>query len=217
PCGQGSRQGCPRSFLKAGAVFADRKVAFGRSSPRPGNRVLIGQLKIPGARAAQPHHERKPALSALGCGLFFVFGMGLMAALQNLAVTSQANGSSGGAPATTALRSEAQSEVFHTPGGDFEYIRVPLEEPKSFLPDTSRPLQAPCWVFEDYTTAALSNLIQACDFTTEQRKSLLDPKRWQCGEDAITLSPAPEVVLDMSRSAREKFYSVLSVSEANLP
>ena len=68
PCGQGSRQGCPRSFLKAGAVFADRKVAFGRSSPRPGNRVLIGQLKIPGARAAQPHSatNKTAAFSSVG-------------------------------------------------------------------------------------------------------------------------------------------------------
>ena len=101
------------------------------------------------------------------------------------------------------------------PWGEFEYIKLPLEEPNELLPDINQPLAPPRWFFENYSAKQLAELLRSCDLRREQRALLLDSKRWEDSSRGIFVSPPPDVVLEMSRPARERIYGVLAESEAN--
>ena len=101
------------------------------------------------------------------------------------------------------------------PWGEFEYIKLPLEEPKELLPDTTQPLAPPRWFFEKYSPKQLADFIQSCNLRREQKALLLDSKRWERSDKGIFVSPPPDVVLELSRPARERIYRALAESEVN--
>lgn len=103
------------------------------------------------------------------------------------------------------------------PGGEFEYIKLPLEEPDELLPDTSRPLAPPRWFFENYSSQRLADFFQSSNLSAEHRTLLLDSKRWQPTTNGIFVSPPADVILELSRGTRERIYSVLAESEVNSP
>jgi len=142
--------------------------------------------------------------------------MGFMAALQTVVLPSHANRSTE-KPRTgiDAARMHQSVQTSVTEGGEFEYMRLPLEEPKAFLPDTSQPLPSPRWVFANYTRRQLANLINACEFTEQQRKSLLEAAHPEPSLSGMAVLPSPKLVLEMSRSARQKIYSILSQCPVN--
>jgi hypothetical protein len=176
-------------------------------------------VKILCKKAAEPRFWEKPKTQqVIGCGLFFLFGMGFMGALQSIVVSSQANRSADNPVASIdASRTHPAAHVVATEGGEFEYMRLPLEEPRAFLPDTSQPLSRPRWVFRNYTRRQLANLIDACEFTAAQRKSLLESAHPEAVQNALVIVPPPDLVLDMSVSARQRIYSVLSQCSLNSP
>jgi len=101
------------------------------------------------------------------------------------------------------------------PWGEFEYIKLPLEEPKELLPDTTQPLAPPRWFFEKHSPKQLADFIQSCNLRREQKALLLDSKRWESSGNGIFVSPPPDVVLELSRPARERIYTALAGSEVN--
>jgi len=103
----------------------------------------------------------------------------------------------------------------HQPWGDFEYTKLPLEEPKEFLPETAEPLAAPRWFFGAHSRKEVVDLFSNSALTKEQKAQLLEPCRWQAVTNGFYVSPPPEVVLEMSQAVRERIYGVLDSYPAN--
>ncbi len=144
--------------------------------------------------------------------------MGLMALLQWPIFSHRPKpGIKGRSVAVGADRPHPEAKVCpgRKPCGEFEYINLPLEEPKELLPDTARPLAPPRWFFEHYSPNQLAEFFQACALRREQRALLLDQKRWENSAHGIFVSPPPDVILELSRAARERIYSALAESDVN--
>lgn len=105
--------------------------------------------------------------------------------------------------------------VQHQPWGDFEYTKLPLEEPREFLPDTARPLGAPRWFFGVESRKQIVDLFNASPLTDDQKTELLDPHNWQTVSNGFYVLPPPKVVLEMTQPARERIYGVLDDYPAN--
>jgi len=101
------------------------------------------------------------------------------------------------------------------PLGSFEYLQVPFEPPRDFLPDTAQPLAAPRWFFGDCSRSQLCAVFSQCGLKAEQAASLLQPERWQSVSNGFWISPPAELVQEMSRPARERIYSILANQPAN--
>src|SRR5881398_3382085 len=117
----------------------------------------------------------------LGYGIFFLLGMGFMACLRvsphSLHPKVAAKTLSAAAPG--AAKATPGTGFARHPFGEFEYIKLPLEEPKELLPDTTQPLAPPRWFFEKYSAKQLADFFQSCPLRREHTALLLDPKRWQ--------------------------------------
>jgi len=152
----------------------------------------------------------------LGYGVFFLLGMGFMACLRisphspRRPVAAKTVVSTGAVAGPILMSSSVRQ-----PWGEFEYIKLPLEEPKELLPDTSQPLAPPRWFFEKYSAKGLAEFFQSCHLRPEQAALLLDSKRWEPSAGGIFVSPPPDVVLELKRGARERIYAVLAESEVN--
>ena len=73
----------------------------------------------------------------------------------------------------------------------------------------------PRWFFEKYSPKQLAEFIQSCNLRRDQKALLLDSKRWERSDKGIFVSPPPDVVLELSRPARERIYRALAESEVN--
>ena len=143
--------------------------------------------------------------------------MGLMALLQAAQVSHSALAKNRTSPGTFGKPMTLARGIYgpSPDAGLFEYTKLPLEEPNELLPDTSRPLAAPRWFFEKYSRQQLTGLMNSCGLSQEQRDALIDPSRWEQTSNGISLTPPPQVVLELSSAARERIYSVLAQSDAN--
>ena len=151
-------------------------------------------------------------------GLFFLLGMAFMGLLEAFLPAFRESAISKPREMEANARTKHPSIVVrgeHPPWGDFEYTRLPLEEPRELLPNTTAPLGAPRWFFGNLHRQEIVDLFKNSGLTAEQRKLLLDPGRWQAAQTGIYISPPPDLVLEMSRPAREKIYSVLDDYPAN--
>src|SRR5207244_11286779 len=86
----------------------------------------------------------------LGRGMFFLLGMAFMGLVQALlpAFNPSAVSKPGELIANARIQNPAiVPTISSKPWGDFEYTKLPLEEPRSFLPNTLRPLGALRWFF----------------------------------------------------------------------
>jgi len=102
----------------------------------------------------------------------------------------------------------------HKRWGDFEYTKLPLEQPPDLIPDTTRPLGAPCWFFST-SREQIHNLLSRCGLTDEQERILNDPRHWQAASNGFYVFPPAQVVLEMSPQARQCIYTVLSDNPIN--
>jgi len=102
----------------------------------------------------------------------------------------------------------------HKPWGDFEYTKLPLEQPADLIPDTVRPLGAPRWFFST-SRQQIQNLFSRCGLTDEQQSMLNNPSHWQGASNGFYLLPPAQVVLEMSRQARQCIYAVLADNPLN--
>ena len=101
------------------------------------------------------------------------------------------------------------------PLGNFDYVQVPFEPPRSFLPDTTQPLGAPRWFFADCSRPQLCAVFSQCGLPAEQEARLLQPERWQSESNGFWISPPVELLLELSPPARARLYSILANHPAN--
>ena len=101
------------------------------------------------------------------------------------------------------------------PWGELEMTPISIEPPSEYLNIEALEEVDRRWRFSGYTPEMLSELFRTADLTSDQRAELLDPKRWECVQDAILVSPSPELVLALSTEARKKIYTILSDARRN--
>lgn len=101
------------------------------------------------------------------------------------------------------------------PWGRLEYERIPLENFAERFPDGIKQLEAPRWVFENYTAPQLTDFLRSLPLADDQKNSLLDPARWQTLSNGMAVMPAEETVRGLSRAARQALYPVLGKSRQN--
>ena len=165
-----------------------------------------------------PQKLRGEGHFASGRAFCFLLGVASMALLEVLVPAFHRGALSNPAPLVGNARNSHPAIIEpsqHKAWGDFEYTKLPLEEPAEFLPDTSRPLGAPRWFFANRTREQVAAFFGASSLTAEQKQILLRPKHWQVTTNGVYLFPPSQVVLEMSRSAREQIYAVLAESPVN--
>ena len=151
-------------------------------------------------------------------GIFFLLGMAFLGTVQAfLPVFHNAPQSEARATESKIQRSDLGMALpgLPKPWGDFEYTKLPLEEPHKRLPDTAQPLEAPRWFFQTDSRQQLVNLFNTSALTEDQKQGLIDERRWQRLSNGFYVFPPPQVVLEMSRAARERIYSILANEPAN--
>ena len=90
-----------------------------------------------------------------------------------------------------------------------------LDRPDGFVNLTNTP-KALRWFFPNHSTGQIAELIQSCDFSAEQKAALLDSSKWRPATNGWDVLPSPDLVQEMSPTARERIYGVLSASHENL-
>lgn len=101
------------------------------------------------------------------------------------------------------------------PWGQLEITPMILDRPDGFVNLTNMP-KALRWFFPNHSTGQIAELIQSCDFSTEQKAALLDTSKWRPATNGWYVLPAPDLVRQMSPATRERIYGVLSASHENL-
>ncbi len=112
---------------------------------------------------------------------------------------------------------EDTSSAKSKPWGNLEYVNLPLEQPDEFLADILQPLKMTKWFFEGYSPEQMTQLFNACGLTETEKAQLLDPAKWNITAEGVSMVPSPELVLHLSKSAREQLYSILSKNARNIP
>jgi len=79
----------------------------------------------------------------------------------------------------------------------------------------AQPLAAPRWFFALSSRQEVLDLFERSPLTSDQKKKLRDSAHWQVVTNGFYVSPPPEVVLEMSRPARERIYSALAEHPLN--
>lgn len=103
------------------------------------------------------------------------------------------------------------------PWGELIWSRIVIEPPEDFIPTyyvTPQPIR---WVFNDYSPVSLTGLWELAGLTARQKQLLDDPSRRTVSGKIVTITPPPELILDLKPEARAKLYSVLALSPDNVP
>jgi len=102
--------------------------------------------------------------------------------------------------------------------GQLEYTRIAIEPPEEFLviPPAGAFTPAP-WVFTGWTTDQVRQLLHDAELTHEQRDFLTTKAEWREENGSVKVSPSREVLLGLSKAARQKIYPVLARFPENLP
>ena len=150
--------------------------------------------------------------------MFFLLGMAFMGLVQ--ALLPAFNPSAVSKPGELIAKARIQNPtivptISSKPWGDFEYTKLPLEEPRGFLPNTLRPLGALRWFFAGSSQGQVEDLFNNCGLTEEQRRTLSDSHCWQVSSNGCYVFPPSKLVLEIRRTARERIYSVLADSPIN--
>jgi hypothetical protein len=99
--------------------------------------------------------------------------------------------------------------------GLIEPIEIPLANPSGALPDEKERLQAPRWVFENFSESSLTRFLSACDLRQVEKRTLLDKRTWTVGSNNVVILPPEQLVWSMSHKARQQIYSMLARSSQN--
>ena len=95
--------------------------------------------------------------------------------------------------------------------------KVLLEESSQTFADHDQRLQAPRWVFDNYSREQLTNLLDSCQFKVAERSWLLDQSHWESLPHGFAISPPDMVVMSLSSASRQRLYWALATNSANYP
>ena len=100
------------------------------------------------------------------------------------------------------------------PGGEFDYIPLPLVDP-ALLPPLDGSLGGPQWFFEGASVDLVRALLGGCSTSPELHKQLNEPSRWRVETNGVRLQPPPQFVLELKSTDRARIYSILALSPVN--
>ena len=101
------------------------------------------------------------------------------------------------------------------PWGDLEYVPIVLETPDEFLSVTRQANYQSLWTFQHFSPAQLHSLFRGAGLAPEEEAWLQDEHHWQASTNGVVVSPPPELVQSLNRSAREKIYNTLAQCGGN--
>lgn len=107
------------------------------------------------------------------------------------------------------------SKSADTPWGDLEVTSIPFENSEEIFLDRAERLKKPEWVFEPATVSQVQDFLQTVDLTENQKRDLLATNSWSVQTSNCVLRPSEELVLNLSRTAREKIYGTLGQCSSN--
>jgi len=98
------------------------------------------------------------------------------------------------------------------PWGELEHVPIVIERPDEFVyfRFTDPAATVTRWFFGGYSREQLSSFLKSVDLTPEQQSLLLDISKWEQATNGVVVAPGKEIILGLSRSAREKIYSILA-------
>ena len=117
-------------------------------------------------------------------------------------------------PGVNARAKFTESSALPKPGGDFDYIPLPLLDP-SLIPPLSGSLGGPRWFFADTTKELLQTVFDSFETSAELNKQLNDSKRWRAVTNGLLVEPPPQFVLELKPTDRARLYSILALSPVN--
>jgi len=101
------------------------------------------------------------------------------------------------------------------PYGDLEITSIPFENSEEVFLDRAERLKKAEWVFEPATAAQTYQFLQGVELSDEQKRELLATNSWTVQASNCTIRPSQELLLNLSRTAREKIYGALGQCSSN--
>lgn len=102
------------------------------------------------------------------------------------------------------------------PWGEIQLTDIQIERPDGFIANLRVPEDHGVWFFgAGYDRSRILQLFKSADLTQSQRHELTDVSRWASDEDGVRVTPPPETVLKLSRTARSQIYRVLGEFQKN--
>jgi len=102
------------------------------------------------------------------------------------------------------------------PWGTLEILRIEIELPDEFIGTRPPPVAESRWDFPGLTAKQVEALFAENDLSDAQRKSLLNPGRWDIRTNGVSVKPGTQIILGLSPGARQRLYSILATNGANL-
>ena len=121
-------------------------------------------------------------------------------------------------PASDASIQEGpRQRVAVGPWGTLGILRIEIELPDEFIATRPPPVEESRWDFPGLTARQVEALFAGNDLSSAQRKTLLDPTRWEIRTNGVSVKPGAQTILGLSPAARQRLYSILATNGANLP
>lgn len=101
------------------------------------------------------------------------------------------------------------------PWGQLEYIPILIETPDEFLSVSRQTGYESSWTFQNHSVSALAELFNSAGLSPQEREWLLDQRNWRPVTNGFAITPPPEMLMGISRAARERIYAALAESGGN--
>ena len=98
------------------------------------------------------------------------------------------------------------------PWGRVEYKSIPLEDSSEVFLDGSERLKKPKWIFENYSSRQLAELLDSCFLNDHQKAFVLDTNHWEALTNGFAISPPDELIRGLSKETRQCLYPALARS-----
>jgi hypothetical protein len=121
-----------------------------------------------------------------------------------------------GNPNAAAPEADTHRELRSGPWGALEILKIEIERPDEFISSTPPAPIVSRWFFPGFSTNQLLRAFNQDDLTREQKDALLDPRRWEIQTNGIYVTPGSDIILSLSPEARQRLYSILAATPANL-
>lgn len=101
------------------------------------------------------------------------------------------------------------------PWGDLEYIPILIETPDEFLSVSRQANYELVWNFQNQSVSDIAALFNTAGLSNQEREWLLDQHHWRPVTNGFVIAPQPELLMGVSRAARERIYEVLAQCGGN--
>lgn len=145
-------------------------------------------------------------LGAVMLGIGVALGCGLLWWLNHAPAAAR------GAPIQEASR----RRVAVGPWGTLEVLRIQIELPYEFNSAQLPTDEGSRWDFPGFTRTQVEALFVGNDLSDVQRKTLLDPSRWEIRTNGVSVKPGAQTILGLSLGARQRLYTIMATNGANL-